>query len=632
MNKRLVKTAGAVALLAVMLAFCLIPFHTSDLILRLHVIESEYSLDDSVFKLYYALNEAPGVFGEDRYVEGVSDDHDHTVDFRLESGLKGKLGALRVDFQERSQTLTVDGFSVISAGMTVKQINPLDLFDENNISAKSDIEFIQSIEPKSRVIIKTGAKDPYIVFSEELSSVVTRHFSSYTLTKLFFCFFILACILIYRHPLLTRSADMKSASADDTDQKELPLLYVAFGLLLAYISYRWSMADISIPLSDTNGHTYVYLPLFFRKSTLGQGFGAVPYCMWEMLVLFGYKGLKIPLANASAYANSLFAVFSYCVICFGFSGIMKRSGRRNCSLPISVLSFGICILEPLSAEWMNVAGRGPWTFSPNPLYSPSFLAVRGFSVLCFMLVLDIWGAQRDSGYKGTFFKVETGLRKYYILLAVLLVLSVLAKPTFAEMFIPAVGLFMLARLVSEACRKDGSGKKYAVHLFNMFMCAVPSILIVLGQIIIFYVLRGNYGGSASPTLTPFLEVWRMFVDNPGLSIIPTLAFPMFVMMADSKDFFGRDSGKLVAICLAVGFIEAAFLGEEGKMGHGNFMWPMMSAMFLAFFSATAALIRIGSDAKESAGKRLICLAAMILLGTHVLCGILNITSHLQVPQ
>ena len=100
---------------------------------------------------------------------------------------------------------------------------------------------------------------------------------------------------------------------------------IIFGLLTAYISYRIVLVELSNIVSDMTGHVYVYLPLLLKKETFTQGLGAAPYFLWHLVTIIGYKVFGIPLEYASAYTNSLFAIFTYIVGYFFVSSLYKNS-------------------------------------------------------------------------------------------------------------------------------------------------------------------------------------------------------------------------------------------------------------------------------------------------------------------
>ena len=95
-----------------------------------------------------------------------------------------------------------------------------------------------------------------------------------------------------------------------TDREDL--VVILFGILLAWLIYQIVLKELPETLSDYNGHTYVYLPLF-NRSTWFQGWKTVPYCLWHLCVLGLNHILRIPLEVSAAYVTGAFHLFAYFV-------------------------------------------------------------------------------------------------------------------------------------------------------------------------------------------------------------------------------------------------------------------------------------------------------------------------------
>ena len=395
------------------------------------------------------------------------------------------------------------------------------------------------------------------------------------------------------------------------------LIILIFITLLSYLNYIYVMDALSNHLSDFNGHTYVYLPLFIQPA-FWEGLMAVPYCAWHLLTLFLYKILLIPIDVSAAYSTCIFAVFTYLVFYWMLQKIYLRFELGENNVKTAFIAFCLCIAHPLSAFWLDSSA-----FCMNAIYSPTYGCVRGFSLLCFCLVCDIWGKQKDPEYRGIFFPVENGLKKYYVYLAFFLFLSAMAKPTFAEVFIPSVALCMLVTWILHIRCRNGSAKPYFRHCLYTFYCAIPTLIYILAQFTVYFLLGGSYGDGGSLTITKFLEVWKMYSENVVLSIVFSLAFPLFMILIDPAHFFKTDMGRLSLVCLVVGFFEAAFLGEDGpKLGHGDFMWPIMSAMLLAYTVSTLRLMVLEKKQNDTTTKTLLLSIAWLLFCLHLLAGLL----------
>ncbi|MBQ2100067.1 MAG: hypothetical protein II477_03215 [Lachnospiraceae bacterium] len=398
----------------------------------------------------------------------------------------------------------------------------------------------------------------------------------------------------------------------------LPVLL--FLALLTYATYVYVLKELPYQLSDYNGHVYVYLPNFLKKSTFLEGWMMVPYCAYHMVTLFFYKGLLLPLDTSAAFSACAFVILSYLAFYFILDRFSVMGKLENSSLKTAFLSFALCIAQPLSGYWMDAS-----PYSMNPLYNPTYMCARGFSILCFFLILDIWGRQKSDTYVGTFFRVETGLKKYYILLTILLFGSCVAKPTFAEMFIPGVAFTMLFAWIGRILKKDGSAKSYFTHCLHTLLCALPSLAYIFAQFAAYFLFGGSYGDGGELTVTGFLQVWGNFSQNVFLAMALSLAFPLFMILIDPESFVKSDAGRLALVCLFISFLEAAYLGESGpKLLHFDFIWPLMSAMLLLFTVALLRLLTLEKKAKETTLKKVLLGIAWFLFFLHALNGFLQL--------
>ena len=405
------------------------------------------------------------------------------------------------------------------------------------------------------------------------------------------------------------------------------LIILIFVILLSYLNYIYVMAALQDNLSDYRAHTYSFLPLFTRQ-TFWQGWMAVPYCAWHLLALFFHRILLIPIEVSAAYSTCAFASFTYLVFYWVLQKIQLRFELGENSIKTAFIAFCLCIANPLSAFWLDSSA-----FSMNAVHSATYSCVKGFSLLCFCLVCDIWNKQKDPEYRGIFFPVENGLKKYYVYLAFILFLSAAAKPTFAEVFIPAVALCMLVTWIHRIRCRNGSAKPYFRHCLYTFYCAIPTLIYILAQFTAYFLLGGSDGNNGSMIITKFLEVWKLFSENVVLSIVLSLAFPLFMILIDTAHFFRTDMGRLSLVCLAVGFLEAAFLGEEGqKLGHGNFMWPIMSAMLLVYTVSTLRLLVLEKKQNDTTAKSVLLSVAWLLFCLHALAGILDFVDFVSIPR
>lgn len=404
-------------------------------------------------------------------------------------------------------------------------------------------------------------------------------------------------------------------------KKREDLIVIFFGVAMSYFVYLAVMNQLPQTYADYNGHTYVILPIFTGESWV-QGWRSVPYCMWHMCVLALNFLLHIPLEASAAYVSCIFQLLAYFIMYWMIRKYTEAMGSALDPVKAAVISVGLSVAQALYFYWLDAGDRFLGTFSMNPIHNPTQMTVRPFILLSFCLVCDIWGAQKDKNYRGIFFKVENGLKRYYIYLAVVLLLSAAAKPVFAEMFIPAVGLLMLLEWINRIRQRDGSSAAYFRQCLKMLLCAAPTILYILLQFLSFFFWGESFGEDRSFTLTTWMEVWNMFSENVILSIALGMAFPLFMVLIDGC-FFAKDMGKLALTGYLIGVLEAAVMGEGGsRLDHANFIWPMMCGMLLMWMTSILRLLVLERTQTDTKFKKILVDFAWFLFCAHVICGIL----------
>ena len=409
----------------------------------------------------------------------------------------------------------------------------------------------------------------------------------------------------------------------------LPILL--FAMPLSYVMYGIAMKQLPQELSDLNGHVYVYLAAFTGVSPL-EGWKMAPYFLWHAIVLFLNRICNIPIDISASTTCSLFLLGSYFLTAFMISRWCAHIGRKIPPALCGFISFALTILQPVWIEFLDAGtSRGSGSFSINPLFNPTQMAARPFALICFMLMIDYFRLidnPSDKNDSNVFFR---GNKKLIgILLSVFLFISALAKPVFAEMFIPTVGLIMLGKWITLIVKKDGSASKFFTgSLIPTFCIAIPCLLCILIQFSAYFLFGGSYGGGEGLIITGWLEVWSAFSENIPLSILLSMSFPILVLVTDARNFLGTDIGKLGTVSWIAGFLECALLGEGGdKLLHGDFIWPMLFGMLMLWVAALLHFLKMEKNASSAAAKAVV-IAGWILILIHLHYGFLYIFENLE---
>lgn len=412
-------------------------------------------------------------------------------------------------------------------------------------------------------------------------------------------------------------SETKKSSGQNNDG----FITMIFSALLCFMTYSYVYSQMMAGgMRDYPAHVYSILSLF-RGSSPWEGWMAAPHCLWHLTVLFLFEVCRIPMESSAAFATCIYILLYYHVLYWIIRRLIDHVGQKETALRCNFIAFSFCFVQALYFYWLDTGERYLGVFSPNPLHNPTQMCVRGFALLAFCLVVDLLSYENDRTYRPIFFHVEQGTRRYYVLLSALLFLSTVMKPTFAEMFIPAVAFLMLGIWITRLIRRDAPAL-YFKKCLAMLLCALPSLLYMLTQYLVFFSFEGSYGSEGGLIITEWLEVWKLFSDNVFLSILLGMAFPVYILLLDIRFFVKNMAGRLALIGYGVAFLESAVLGEDGnRLSHGNFMWPLMSGMLLFWLVALLHLMAMGRAEEYTGLRKGLLLFGWFLFFCHVLCGL-----------
>ena len=328
----------------------------------------------------------------------------------------------------------------------------------------------------------------------------------------------------------------------------------------------------------------------------------VSYPLWHILTKFCYKILNFSLGNAAAFSTAVFNCFVYCCIVY----VWNFFTVSPVASPIK--AFWTCCLlmvGPLYAPWFSeyyYLGQG----SGNTWHNPTNIAVKGFSILCFALIVRLIESPE---------KIKENIRKY-ILLSMLLLCSVLAKPSFLLGIIPGLGMyFIISGLIKR--------KKEVISNYCLIAaCFIPSVALLLYQFIVsFFVNTAIHGGGQIGI--EFGRVLKNWSPNLLISFLLAFAFPLFILAIDFKNLMKKTHIQLVICYEFCAWVEGAFLYENGRREFdGNWLWGSYLSMFAVWILFFFHYFNIISDERQRPLKKLICLyGGGILLFSHLTAGI-----------
>ena len=308
------------------------------------------------------------------------------------------------------------------------------------------------------------------------------------------------------------------------------------------------------------------------------------------------NGLSYPLFHTAVHYISRFTVLTYpvssAVVCsssvvlsiFILDHYMRRHLRETSlhRLHIFGLSIGLTVYMSLYIPSVTQIYLG--TISSQPWHNPTYLIMKPFAILCFFWFYDLFNTKKEEKIK-ILSKSVSKQNTNTVILAVFLLLSMSAKPSFFLVFGPALGVFLIIEVIRS---------RFRIFPFacKILIATVPSIALLPLQ----YVLRWTSQDS-SLIFAPFV-VWKLFSSNIPLSFVLSFAFPLFVCILLRKSIIGDKLLFLSVITGVLGILEYVLLAEGGEwIVHGNMAWGSMSASMILFIGCAIAFIKYVYECK-----------------------------------
>jgi hypothetical protein len=186
-------------------------------------------------------------------------------------------------------------------------------------------------------------------------------------------------------------------------------------------------------------------------------------------------------------------------------------------------------------------------------------------------------------------------------MAVLLVLSLLAKPNYALVFIPCYALAVSTLKIPTADK-----------FLGLAAALVIPIMVLWGQAVVLAGPKGTPGEGM--IISPF-ESWDRFSSNIAVSAFVGVVFPLAVLLLYRGRFESELALKISWGALALAIVQNAVLAESGvRATAGNWGWAMIFASHILFLVSCEFLLR-----QQMSWRKITCFLVFFL---HVACGAL----------
>lgn len=228
-------------------------------------------------------------------------------------------------------------------------------------------------------------------------------------------------------------------------------------------------------------------------------------------------------------------------------------------------------------------------FPPNVWHNSTFLIMMPFALLLF-----------DQSYLYLTGERPVRLRN----LAALVVLNIIAKPSYYFVFAPVFPLFALARF----------------RLRRPFWNAVAVSAVGLPLIAAQYLVLFYFGTHAGGVQVRFMYVWHFYSLHPVLDTFGSFAYPLLFILCYPRCALSRPLIPYALALTAVGVLLFMFLSEtKGRAYDGNFKWQVLACSYILFLTTLATHAQVLRQRKRLARRDVVL---GLVFAAHLATGVL----------
>ena len=374
-------------------------------------------------------------------------------------------------------------------------------------------------------------------------------------------------------------------------------------------------------------------------------------CM-RLVMALGVNNIRSAAAIVTAAADAA----AYCIVYGAFARHTERALHR--------WVLAAALLCPFLVTSLTLPGHSFYTGrgAVSTWHNPTNIMVRPFAAAVFYMTVDIY-SRRRYGQAGPLVPLDGEAKPFafsggfwrqflqpvftpweLVLYPVCILASLWAKPSFIQVFAPAIFLFLLIDVIRTKgkllpfCIKMALAYLPAVLLlsrqFGRFFAAGVSIVPAVQQAasaaaqtpaasggsgLSIYLVQGPWSG--------FGLVWDAVSYRLKTAALPC-AFPLLLLLAAPRRTTRCASFRLGLVCAAVGLLEVLLLHETGSRSeHGNLNWGLYTACWMFWTAAMGQYVRLVRE--KTAAGRVVLLGGTALLVWQLVSGVLYIQRVLQ---
>lgn len=374
-------------------------------------------------------------------------------------------------------------------------------------------------------------------------------------------------------------------------EKKLDFTYLICALFFFFVIFA-----VTVKLFKNSDYgTHTELALSFDWRNLTDSFLKVSYPLWHICVNLLNKVFCISGEYAAPLVSAAFYTLEYSVIRKLAITYNKELAASKIKL-IDFLLLSLMFIQPIYVPFFNprqVVGQG----TPNNLHNPTIIAVYAIALICVYLFVQMLQKLKDN---------EEISFIDYARSSIFLFLSVAAKPSFIQIFAPAVAAAYVIILIKT------KGKALSFELKYLLSC-IPAGLYCIAVFLLSFLPRdGTQNGGVGFS---FFYVWRTKTMSIPISLLLGFGFPIAYISVQKKNIQNKLPYFLSLICLLFGILEYGFLYEKGyRMYHGNFGWGYLTGMTLVYVFTVIDWIKPFFERKKS------MIIPAVVYSLHLICG------------
>ncbi|MBR5547234.1 MAG: hypothetical protein IKU70_09695 [Clostridia bacterium] len=366
--------------------------------------------------------------------------------------------------------------------------------------------------------------------------------------------------------------------------------------LLFVLSFAMFYQMTLIPSSDISIHATWAAEGDFRDLTSFVHHGIHP--LWHVIVsILLHLGVSLPFASAlvTALSKVFVAYVTHRLLTVALHGKLSRT---SITLMTSVLMLVSCVCIP-SYNPTVYLGVG----TPNTWHSCTQMLALAFMVVCVPYTAwcyDIFEERLAKDGELTILPWKQAL-----LLGALLFMSLLAKPSFMQAFLPACCLYFLVQWIRHP--------KNSRYFLQVLLCVMPAILFMIFQYL-FYFADTFFQQDAGMVL----ELSWSKALSTGIRVLLMMAFPLYTLVVCRRQ--KADTSFVITLLFTlVAIAEMLFLGEDGiRAQDGNFGWGVMGASLMLWIICMIRFLKADAVQKWSKPQNLL---GWLLIAWHLVSGV-----------